>query len=445
MSWTSKVIWSEGLFLQPQHFQQQDRYIEHLIEARTAPTSGCPWGFVQLTLDEAALGLGKIAIARARGLFPDGTPVDCPGADVLPGPLDLPADMKDDLVVLAAPLRRAGIIEADAGTPKDRGRARYVTTDIEISDSNAGSERSALVQIGQLRLALMLQRDVTDAYATLGVARVVERRPNNELVLDRGYIAPMLASGNHAVLAGFIREIHGLLHQRGEALAGRVSQPGRGGVAEVADFLLLQTVNRFEPVFAHFARVSMLHPERLFAACLLLGGDLATFARETRRPIEYVPYLHDHLDQCFAPLMNDLRRSLSMVLEQNAVPIELQDRKYGVRVAIIPDAELMRSASFILAVSAHMPGDALRLRFPSQVKIGPVERIRDLVNLALPGIALRSCAVAPRQLPYHAGFNYFELERGGELWKQLERGGGLALHVAGEFPGLELEFWAIRN
>ena len=134
-----------------------------------------------------------------------------------------------------------------------------------------------------------------------------------------------------------------------------------------------------------------------------------------------------------------------MVLEQGAIPIELQDRKYGVRVAIIPDLELLRTASFVLAVNAQVPGETLRTRFPSQVKLGPVERIRDLVNLALPGIALRALPVAPRQIPYHAGFNYFELERSGDLWKQLQQSGGMAMHIAGEFPGLELEFWAIRE
>ena len=93
--------------------------------------------------------------------------------------------------------------------------------------------------------------------------------------------------------------------------------------------------------------------------------------------------------------MADLRRSLSMVLEQTAIPIELQDRKYGVRVAIVPDHELLRSAAFVLAVNAQMPGDALRVRFPTQVKMGPVERLRDLVNLQLPGIVLRALPVAP--------------------------------------------------
>ena len=123
----------------------------------------------------------------------------------------------------------------------------------------------------------------------------------------------------------------------------------------------------------------------------------------------------------------------------------MQDRKHGARVAIIADRDLLKSASFVLAVNAQMAPEIVRNRFPSQVKIGPVERIRDLVNLQLPGIPLRSLPVAPRQIPFHAGFNYFELERGGDLWGQLERSGGLAMYIAGEFPGLELEFWAIKG
>ena len=143
--------------------------------------------------------------------------------------------------------------------------------------------------------------------------------------------------------------------------------------------------------------------------------------------------------------MTQLRLSLSMVLEQNAIPIELHDRKFGVRVAIFNDKSFLPTASFILAVSAQMPTEQVRLKFPAQVKIGPVEKIRDLVNLQLPGVVLRPLPIAPRQIPYHAGCNYFELDTKSELWRMLDRSGGLALHVAGDFPGLELEFWAIRQ
>ncbi len=445
MSWFKKTVWSEGMFLQPQHFQQQDRYVEHRMEARIAPVAAYHWGHSRLSFDDDALKLGKLVLMEGSGIFPDGTPFAFPAVDEPPLPLEVPADSKSELAVLAVPLRRSGADEADLSGSDEIGLTRYKVAGFDVADSNTGSDRSALVQVGELRLRLMLQREVTDAFAVLGVARIVERRADKQVVLDKAYIAPSLSVRDSALLTGYTREIQGLLHQRGEALAGRLAQPGRGGVAEIADFLLLEAVNRCEPLFAHLLSVSHLHPERLYAAALMLAGEMCTFSRESRRPPAYPEYHHDDLVSCFLPLMSDLRRSLSMVLEQNAIPIELQDRKYGVRVAIIADQELLKTAGFVLAVNAQMPPEALRVRFPTQVKIGPVERIRDLVNLQLPGIGMHPLPVAPRQIPYHAGFNYFELERNGDLWKQLERSGGLAMHVAGDFPELEMEFWAIRG
>ena len=60
-------------------------------------------------------------------------------------------------------------------------------------------------------------------------------------------------------------------------------------------------------------------------------------------------------------------------------------------------------ARLVAAFYRRVPADVVRTRFPSQVKIGPVERIGDLVNLQLPGIPLNPLPVAPRQIPFHAG------------------------------------------
>jgi type VI secretion system protein ImpJ len=444
MTWTNKVIWTEGMFLQPQHFQQHDRHLEQQLRDRLQSLVAYGWGFSSLTLDEAALNLGKLAMTSAQGMLPDGTAFSLPGNDAAPAAFDVPSDVRNELVVLALTLQRPGVIESNAEETGGSLGTRYHVSEVNVGDNNASSGRGATVQVGRLHLRLMLARDAVEGYATLGVARVVERRADNKVVLDPHYVPPLLHARGHVILDGYVRELFGLLHQRGEALASRLAQPGRSGTGEIADFLLLETVNRNEPLFAHLQNVSVLHPERLYSACLTLAGDLSTF-RERRRPTLYPEYNHDDLARTFRPLIDDLRQSLSMVMEQTAIPIELQDRKYGIRVALIPDVELQRNAQFVLAVAAQMPGEALRGRFPTQVKIGPVERIRDLVNLQLPGVTLRPLPVAPRQIPYHAGFNYFELEtRNNELWKQLESSGGLAMHIAGEFPGLELEFWAIR-
>jgi len=444
MTWRDRVIWTEGMFLQPQHFQQHDRHWEHQWRQRLHQTRPYAWGFTAITLDEASLTLGKVALSAAQGLLPDGTAFSVPGSDAAPSALDIPADARNEELVLAVALQRPGIIETDAEQPAGSMGVRFVAAEVNVGDSNTQLDRDAALQVGRLNLRLMLRRDAAEGYACLGVARIVERRADNRVVLDATYVPPLLHAPAHVVPDGYLRELCGLLHQRGEALAGRLAAPGRGGVGEIADFLLLEAVNRNQAVFNHLRTVSLLHPEHLYSACLALAGDLATF-RDSRRPSAYATYSHDDLAATFRPVIDDLRQSLSMVMEQTAIPIELQDRKYGVRVALIPDVQLQRTATFVLAVSAQLPGDALRARFPTQVKIGPVERIRDLVNLQLPGLALRPLPVAPRQIPYHAGHNYFELEtRGNELWKQVESSGGLAMHIAGDFPGLELEFWAIR-
>lgn len=443
MSWNRKVIWSEGMLLQPQHLQQHDRYLQTQLEARVGRLRPYAWGFSALKIDEQQLAMGKLALMACNAVLPDGTPFSLPSDDDLPLPLDVPEDARNALVVLALPVRRPGIAET-GDSPAPDNFARYGTVDHEAWDSN-GIDNSALMQVGRLRLRLALEGEVINAYSCIGVARVIERRPDNRLVLDPDYCPPCLDLRVAARLGAFADELVGLLHQRGDALGNRLSQPGAAGAAEIADFLLLQLINRAEPLFAHLASMSGLHPEEFFRAAVALAGELATFSPVNKRAVQYPVYRHDQLRETFQPVIEDLRQSLSMVLDTHAIAIPLEERQFGIRVAVMRDPELVKTATFVLVVNAHMPAETVRSTFPRQVKIGSVEKIRDLVNLQLPGIALRPLPVAPRQLPFHAGHTYFELDRGSEYWQQLATSAGFAMHVAGEFPGLQLEFWAIRK
>ncbi|MCK6387211.1 MAG: type VI secretion system baseplate subunit TssK [Zoogloea sp.] len=444
MSWYSKVVWSEGLFLRPQHFQQQDRHAEWYVEARSRAAGGLFWGFTQLEIDEAALATGKVALAAARGVLPDGTPFDFPATHPAPVALDIPPDTRNAVVYLALPLRRAQSPEAAPDGDPAAHLARYTPVEESLVDAAGSDGASEPIEVAHPRLVLALADQLSDAFVRVGVLRVVERRPDNNLLVDKAYIPPVLACRASPVLGGFLREIRGLLGQRGDALAARLAQPGAGGVAEIADFIFLLTVNRHQPVFDHLAELTQLHPERLFSQLLALSGELATLVGSERRPAPLPAYNHDALEACFAPLIRDIRRALATVLEQNAIQIELQDHKQGRFVGLVGDRSLLRHAGFVLAVNAQVPSETLRTRFPAQAKLGPVEKIRELVNLQLPGIALRPLPVAPRQIPFHAGFSYFELDNGGELWKQLDNSGGLGIYVTGDFPALELSLWAIR-
>ena len=103
---------------------------------------------------------------------------------------------------------------------------------------------------------------------------------------------------------------------------------------------------------------------------------------------------------------------------------------------------IQRGAQLLIgqAVAPQHPFTLLRQRIELRAECS-------VLGQAQPGLAetLQPMAVAPRQIPYHAGFVYFELDKSNELWRSLKTSGGVAFHQAGEFPGLSMEFWAIRS
>ena len=440
MSWTNRVVWQEGMFLRTQHFQQQDRWTEQLVRGRVQALRPHPWGLIEYSLDRDLLATGRFALASAAGVFEDGTPFVLPGEADHPAPLDVPDNARNVLVYLALPIRQAGAVEvADAAT-----EGRYAAKPFEAYDTHSASPTPAELQIGRLRMRYLLETEERAGYLCIGLARVTEVTADRRVVLDERWVPPALVCSAVSQLSGLVSELAGMLNQRGEALAARMNAPGQAGVAQVADFLLLQAVNGYQTLLSHWAAAANVHPESLYATLVQMAGEFSTFL-ETRRPTAYPAYRHDDLQRSFAPVVADLRRALSTVLEQTAIPIPLRDARHGVRVGPIVDRSILRASNFVLTVQCDMPAETLRRGFPAQVKIGAVEQIRDLVNAALPGIAVRPLPVAPRQLPFYAGATYFELDRASPHWTHMQNSGGFAIHVAGDLPNLQLELWAIRG
>jgi len=445
MSWESKVLWSEGLFLQPQHFQQADRYAEALVAGVARRAAPYLWGFSALEIDEDLLKIGRFAVRSCAGLTPDGTVFRVPGSEDHPPALDVPAGIKDCEVFLTLPQRRHGAAEVDL-RGVELSAARLRPAELEVTDTVGTGRKIATLAVGKLRLQFGLAVDDLADKLVIPVARIIEVKPDNEVVLDKSFIASCLDIAAAPPLRGFLKELEGLLGHRMQALAARLTQGAANkGAAEIQDFLLLMAVNRMVPVVRHLATIENLHPVQLYRDCLAMAGELATFMAPEKYPPQFPPYQHHDLVATFLPVIRVLRRYLSAVLEQTAVSIPLDPRKYGISVGVIADRKLISTASFVLAVSADIPAENLRRHFAGQAKIGPVEEIRQLVNSALPGIGLRALPVAPRQIPYHVGVVYFELEGDSAHWGRMTTSGGVAVHVSGEYPGLKMELWAIRQ
>ncbi|MBC3205976.1 MULTISPECIES: type VI secretion system baseplate subunit TssK [Pseudomonas] len=441
---THKVIWQEGMLLRPQHFQHNDRYYDHQMKTRTQLLGGYTWGFLNLEIDLQFLNMGKLVISEASGILPDGSLFEL-GGNTEPLALDVPPNTGNTPIYLALPLVTGNHIEARRPEQSDV-LARYTAYDAEVADSNAGDDSASQVSCGRPDFKLLLGEQQSDqAYVKLKICDVLDTTPDGVISLDPDFVPTYIQAHASSYLLSCLKEVISMLSHRGDTIAERIRSNGKVGGAEVGDFMMLQLINRTELLLRHYLGLEQVHPEELYRTLLTMLGDLATFSGESKRPRLDSRYSHADQGGSFRKLMEAIRQVLSMVLEQHAIELILQARQYGIIVSPLHDHKLLGSASFVLAASANCDSEELRHRLPAHLKVGPVERIRQLVNLHLPGIKVKPLPVAPRQIAFHSNKTYFILELSSEDLAQLERSGGFAFHVSGEFAELELKFWAIRN
>lgn len=439
-----KIIWTEGMFLRPQHFQYLEQHLSSQAQWRQTAAHTNFWGFHELELDQSALGLGLIQVSRASGVLPDGTAFSFSAAHA-PAPLVIPADTYDQRVYLALPRLRAEGSEVAFDDGANQSAARYRVIESELADRCDHDNAPALVQQGLLRWQLLLEHQIDGDWVALPLALVREKKAESAIVLEPEYIAPVLHYSLSPALHHYTKELYGLLTARCELLAQRMRQLGSLMAGDMAELMALQSLNAYRNRVWGLLQLPRQHPEQWYVLMLEVLGAVSTHSQQEKQPDTWPPYVHDDLQQSFRPLMEQLRVALNTILEQVAIRIELQDRGQGVRLGQVPDAQLLQHAQFVLAIRADLPEEQIRQHFPAQVKLGPANRIHDLVHLQLPGVMLRSLSYVPRELPLHSGFVYFGLEQHGDMWRQLQQQGSLALHLAGEFPGLELECWAIKQ
>ncbi|HBN89721.1 type VI secretion system baseplate subunit TssK [Rheinheimera aquimaris] len=441
MSDFSRVAWSEGLFLRPQHFQQQERYFEYVRQQQTAMQLPYCWGIRLQSIDQQSLKFGQFALAELEAVLADGTVLQLPAVEQLPAPVQIPKSCRDQLVYLCLPVNKAS--GQNISNDKDR-ICRFGYTDHSITDNSLAEEATEILQLAKLQLQFKLESEDRGGFICLPVARIREVSEQGEVKLVKKFIPPLLDIQQDGELTAFVNEALGMLCQRADALADRLGK-GQGTANSIADFLMLQVLNRYEPVLRHLKTGVLEHPLNLYRLIVSMLGELATFTSRQKRPPQFPAYQHDDLTMVFGNLGVILNQTLSVVLEQTAQALPLEQAKFGILVSPLTDKTLLECAQFVLAVSADLPADDIRKHLPARLKIGPVEHIRELVNNQLPGIAVTGLPVAPRQVPYHAGYHYFQLDKGSIYWERLANSGGLAFHLSGNYPGLKIELWAIKS
>jgi type VI secretion system protein ImpJ len=431
------------MFLRPQHFQQQDRFLEWLITERLNAVAPYSWGVTELAIDENLAAIGKFAVLRCVGVLQDGTAFSIPDQMAPPPPLDMPNDARDAVVSLTLPAQQMGAVEYE-----ESGRIgpeiRFVVDEETLADSFSGERVREPVEVGRPNLRFGVTQDQTYGRVCIGLARVRELQ-SKHLMFDDRYIPPTQDIRASSRLKGALTDIIGRAGQRADELALRAVEATDGGSETFASFLLLQALNRWCPMLLHLESLPRVHPERLFEALVGMAGELATLTRADRKPPPFPAYDHEDLQLTFEPVFDMLQSMLSAVFDRSAIQLPLEEASPGAYVSTIADHNLYRSGYFYLAVSAAVPLEDIRARFSNIAKIGAIQKMRQIVESALPGVPLRHAPTPPPQLRILPGYVYFELDRGVPDWRDFANAPALGLHVAGEWPTLKLELWCVKR
>ncbi len=430
MTERNKVVWSEGLFLRTQHFQQQDRYAEGLLLAALRASPMHPYGFSSLELDRAALDAGRISVLRGDGLFPDGTPFSIPSDCLAPAPVGLKPGSGHGVVCLAIPALRPGTVTIDPSYAEATG-ARYKGRLVQTCDTVRSGTAVEEIEVAALATKLIVPGDDAAGFITMPLARVDGLRADGSVALVEGFLAPALTIKAVPWYSGLLLELVTGLERIAEAHGGMVI----GGTGRSVDnLLILELANTARPLLAHVLAQNCEHPATLFGELASLAGRMATYGASSRRLSDLPAYDHMDPQPAYAALAEVLRSLLLTLrhVEPKARAMPVARHSQNVWKVRIDNSEILRTSRIVLRVGSEMSEESLRKIFVSQATVGSADTFETLWKSRLPGIALKPLHTQPREIPYDGERLCLELDQKSEHWAELLDAPGFVIGVSGQ-------------
>lgn len=440
----SRVVWSEGMYLGPHHFQLQNRYFEDAIQFVTSQLWFESWGLAGAALDEEALRNGTLVLLHARGIFPDGLTFHMPECDPLPEARrvkdEFPPARDSALVMLAIPPLRVD----GANCTSDASDTRYREETRMLRDETSGRDEQP-VRLGRKNIRLLLDFEPAGDAVTLPVARVM-RDGAGGFQVDSTYIPPCIDIVASERLREITKRLLGILEDKSNTLSAAKSQSGRSwadyATTDIARFWMLHSIHAAIPPVQHLLATRRGHPEELYRELARLAGALCTFAMEAH-PEEVPRYDHRNLDECFGDLDKMIRRLLETILPTNCISIPLNKVKDYFWGAEIKDQRVLDRSRWVFAIESKAGEAEVIRRTPALVKICSVRFVEELVKRALPGLSLTHMQIPPSAIAVRADTQYFGVSRGGPCWDSIVQTRQVGLYVPGDLPEPRIELLVV--
>lgn len=443
---TPKVLWGEGLFLRPQHFQHQDAYHEWRLAQMSGVLHPYAWGIRSIKVDTDALRTGLLRVLEIQAVLPDGELYNAPTEDDLPPPVAFDslgdgANNLSDLVfhLALAPLRNNGTNMAATREAADTAM-RYFQHPIQAADTFTSAAAAELVALRR-SARLLAENEPRGHLVSLPTLRV-KRTSTGGYELDTRFIPPCVNIQASSAMVLQLRRLLDVLQAKVDALYGMHREPSKNIIefrsGDVASFWLLHTASTAFAGLSHLARNPGLHPERLFEKLLEVAGSLMTFSK-TYTLADLPAYDHINPGPALNRLDQIVRDLLETVISTRYFAITLNEVMPSFHQGRLESEALAQGTQLYLGVSAAMPPAELVDMVPARFKVGAPDDVDKLVLSAMPGVRLIHAPQVPAAVPVRPGSYYFTLEPRGALYERMIQAQAITIYVPSGMNDLRME------
>jgi type VI secretion system protein ImpJ len=444
-----RVLWGDGLFVRPQHFQQQTLRAENLATDVLQTVQRYSWGLQHLELDATVLREGLIHAPALAVTFRDGTQFDAPDND--PPPLsralgELPQVGTQTILYACLPnLDFYGGNAAKQGEATPRP-ARFHIASRMIADLYTQSQEEDIGTM-ELDVRLMLYEENRDGFDCVPIARL-EKDATGKWRQSKAYLPPLAAVSGSPHLVEMIQRMLDIMLVKSAALTNshreRTKNVAGYGTSDIASFWMLHTINSRFALLNHLANSEPLHPEELYLAMAGLCGELLTFSKAYTLE-DLPPYRHEQLTETFPRLDELIRELLGTIISQRYVAIPLISDKPSFFIGRLDSDRLIENVDYYLSVQVigDMPFSRILEEVPSQFKVGAPDDVEKILYSATRGVSLAYTQQPPTFLPIQVGNHYFAFEPRGDIFQKMQQARSICIYVPESLSSLQLELFAV--
>ncbi len=437
-----KIVWFEGMKLDPHHFQQSDRYNQYYINSRINLLNSNYWGLSEIQIDIAALSGGSFNLVKCIGVLSDGLLFNMPSNDPLPKSrsfdesFSATAEKLD--VYLAIPIENISGNNCQINDSINSNNTRYILQNMEMLDYNNGTNMRS-IGIVKPNFQFKFGDESLEDYSYIKIGQI-NRSADGKYTMDKNYIVPSVSILASEALMNYTRDILGALISKSKELRNLASiHKPELNLTQIEILLILQTINTYIPLLNYYYSSKNIHPENLYILFLNLAGQLSTYSNLGIKTGEFPAYEHKHLTEIFRTVVDEINSVLKVqkTVERRDLIIPLRKQADTLFIGQLSPAQI--PAQFFISIITEIPEKKIITELPKNIRISAYEEIFAVQQAGIQGVSIEYIARPPVGVQVKEKAHYFKINKEGRFWDKIVKKNNIAFFIASEFKSLEME------